>query len=69
GTEVIFASWSINVDKKAKSLRKGIIDHIILREGYVGFTIFLKDILSGFIKISEKGHYLCRFIDKKCFIQ
>ena len=63
GTEVIFASWDLGVEKRAKLLRKGVIDHIVLKKEYVGFTVFLKEVLSGFIEISEKDHYLCRYIN------
>jgi len=63
GTGVVFASWNIGVEKRAKLLRKGVIDHIVYKEGYVAFTVFLKEVLSGFIKISEKDHYLCRYVE------
>jgi len=69
GTEVAFASWSIGIDKKARFLRKGAIDHIVLKEGYVEFTVFLKEALSVFIEIPEKDYYLCRFVDITHLIQ
>jgi hypothetical protein len=68
-TEVVFASWNIGIEKRAKLLRKGVIDHIVYKEDYLGFTVFLKEVLFGFIEISEKDHYLCRYIELTQFMR
>lgn len=65
GTEAIFAIWEIGVKKRAILLRKGIIDHIVFKNEYTNFTIFLKEKISGFIEFSEKDHYLCRYYNIK----
>ena len=61
GTEVIFATWDIGIEKRAILLRKGVIDYTVFKKEYANFTIFLKEMISGFIKFSEKDHFLCRY--------
>ena len=60
-TEVVFAIWDIGVEKKAKLVRKGTIDHVVFKKEYVNFTIFLKEMVSGFIEFPKTDHYLCRY--------
>ncbi|RLC75101.1 MAG: hypothetical protein DRI61_15490 [Chloroflexi bacterium] len=63
GTEVMFAIWKLKEEKKAKLIRKGIIDHIIFKKEYINFTVFLKETVLGFVEFSEVDQYLCRYID------
>src|SRR5437016_6040853 len=46
GTDVLFSTWSINVDSRARLLRKGKIDYITFRGAYVAFTVFLDGFVS-----------------------
>jgi len=62
-TEVVFAVWNLGVEKRAKIIRKGMIDHIVFKGGYVNFTIFLKEAVLGFIELSRTDHYLCRYVN------
>lgn len=62
GTEIVFCHWNLTKESQAKLLRKGVIDHIAYRGGYVSFTIFLDEPVSGSIDIPEKDHFLCRYI-------
>ncbi|MHA1338120.1 MAG: hypothetical protein ACTSPW_20695 [Promethearchaeota archaeon] len=63
GTETNFAIWHIGVDIKAKLLRKGIIDHLVLKKEYLNITFFLKELLQGTIKLPSKDYYLFKYID------
>lgn len=63
GTEVLFSTWSVNVESRARLLRKGTIDHIAYRGGYIAFTVFLDGFVSALIPLPRVDHYLCRYID------
>jgi hypothetical protein len=63
GTKVLFSLWDLKKEKQAKLLRRGTLDHIAYRGGYVSFTVFLGELISGIADLPEKDHYLCRFID------
>jgi hypothetical protein len=65
GTRVLFSRWDLKKEKQAKLLRRGTLDHIAYRGGYVSFTFFLDELISGLVDLPEKDHYLCRFIDPK----
>jgi hypothetical protein len=65
GTKVLFSLWDLKNEKHAKILRRGTLDHIAYRGGYVSFTVFLRELVSGSAEIPERDHYLCRFIEQK----
>lgn len=67
GTTVVFCHWNLTKETQAKLLRTGVIDHITYRGGYVSFTIFLGDPLSGTSDLQEKDHFLCRYVDSRLF--
>lgn len=63
GTEVVFSLWSTNLENRAHFLRKGKIDYITFRGGYVVFTVFLDEFVSALVPLPRVDHYLCRYID------
>jgi hypothetical protein len=63
GTKVIFSLWDLKKEKTAKLIRRGTLDHIAYRGGYVSFTFFLNELISGSADLPEKDHYLCRFLN------
>lgn len=63
GTKVVFSLWDLKKEKTAKLIRRGTLDHIAYRGGYVSFTFFLDELISGSVDLPEKDHYLCRFLN------
>ena len=63
GTEVLFCDWSLITEPQADLIRRGVLDHISYRGGYVAVTIFLGEFVSGVLQLPDRSHFLCRYVD------
>ena len=62
GTKVVFSNWALTKESQGRLLRRGVIDHIAYRRGYLALTIFLEDAVSGTVRLPASDHLLCRFV-------